>query len=121
MSTPVGTSPVIGGTASQLNQLSGTDPLIYTVPPGSDQTIVVHIYISISPTAQNVNVGQPVLTYTDEWGVQNMTLYPAGSPLRLSVSVPLRVKAASTVSITNSPSGSGVYSSYQVVEVLSLT
>jgi len=112
-------TPNIGASASQVDQMAGADPVIYTVPSGSDQTIVVHIYISISPTAANVTVGSPTLTYTDEWGAQTYQLQHLGSPLRMGISVPLRVKAGTTVSITDAPSGAGVYSSYEVVEVIS--
>ena len=111
-------TPSITAQVSQLDQLAGGDPVLYTVG-GSDQTIVVHIYISISPTAQNVTVGKPVLTYTDEWGLQDYVIEQIGSPLRLGASIPLRVKAGTTVSITDAPSGSGVYSAYEVVEVIS--
>lgn len=113
-------TPSIVGSVKEVEQVSNGDPVIYTVPSGSDQTVVVHVYMTVAPTGA-VGVGVPYLTYTDEFGQWEYPLENTGTGARMGISVPLRVKAGTTISLTANPSGQVVWSMYSSVELLSAT
>ena len=95
------------------------DPVIYTAG-GTDEMVVVHLYITLSPV-DAAAIGAPTMAYTDEFGPQTVILWHEGSGRILSLSIPIRVKAGSTVSVNAQPSGDSVWSLYSAVEVLSTT
>jgi hypothetical protein len=113
-------TPSIGGINNEIGQTGNVGQLIYTVPSGSDQTIVVHVYMTLNPQG-NPGIGVPSLAYTDEFGAQSYLLEHTGSSRLMGISVPLRVKAGTTVTLNASPSGETSWSVYTAVEVVSAT
>ena len=99
-------------------QISGSgDPVIYTAG-STDEFVAVDIYITLSPIGTS-GAGIPILAYTDEFGVRSIPLMELGPSNVMSVRKAIRIKAGTTISVTETPSGQTVWSMYTAVEVLS--
>lgn len=113
-------SPIVNPIQSEVEQISGIDPLLYTNSSSTSQLIVVHLYLTVSPIG-NASVGIPTLTWEDEFGARTTPLQEMEMSTILSKSIPLRLRAGGAVNLNVAPAGQAVWSVYSAVEVLSTT